>query len=88
MKRKGNAQGTRTIGTVLHLVDNKLIVRGKKMKPEQIVNSIVITNDKRKIGKVYDVFGPVNRPYVSVKTFKSVKEKQLRKIVNNELFVL
>ncbi len=86
MKRE--SKGLRSIGIVQHIVDNKLITRGNRMKAEQIVNSIVTTNDKRKIGRVYDVFGPVNRPYVSVKAFKSVKEKQLRRFTNKEIFVL
>jgi len=88
MKRKAKAQGPRTLGTVLHMADNKLIVRGGKMKAERIVNSIVMTDDKVKIGRVYDVFGPMDRPYVSVKTFKGLKEKQLRKFINKKVLAL
>ncbi len=88
MKRKGKAQSPRMLGTVLHMADNKLIVRGGKIKAERITNSIVMTNDKMKIGRVYDVFGPVNRPYVSVKTFKGFKEKQLRKFINKKVLAL
>lgn len=76
------------LGTVLHIVDHKLIVRGERIKIERILNSIVLTGEKRKIGKVYDVFGPVNRPYIGIKAFEGVKEKELKELANKKIFVL
>ena len=85
MKRKVKEKG---LGTVLHVVDNKLIVKGGGLKVERIVNSVVMTEDKKKIGKVYDVFGPVKRPYVGIKTFEGIKEEELKKLANKKIFVL
>lgn len=76
------------VGTVLHMVDRKLIVRGSgRMRAGRMINSVVMMADNSKLGKVYDVFGPVNRPYISVKLFKDIKEKQLRKLRNKKVIV-
>ena len=86
MKRKG--KGLRGLGTVLHIMNTSVIVRGSKIKGERVIHSVVMTEEKRKIGKVYDVFGPVNRPYVSIKAFEGVKEEELKKLANKKLFLL
>jgi len=54
------------LGRVLHVSSSgRLIVRGET-KPNL---GDKVTNDKGKsIGVVFDVFGPTNAPYVSVKT--------------------
>ena len=82
MKRKVKGKGLRGLGTVLHIVDHKLIVKGGGIKVERLINSIVMTEEKRKIGKVYDVFGPVDRPYLSIKVFEGVKEEELKRLAN------
>ncbi len=82
MKRKVKGKGLRGLGTVLHIVDHKLIVKGGGIKVERLINSTVMTEEKRKIGKVYDVFGPVDRPYLSIKLFEGVKEEELKKLAN------
>lgn len=78
----------RRLGTVLHIVDHKLIARGEGIKIGRMLNSIVLTKGKRKIGRVYDVFGPVNRPYIGIKAFEGVKEKELKELANKKIFVL
>ena len=88
MKKKAKGQGLRRLGTALHIVDHKLIARGEGIKIERMLNSIVLTKEKRKIGKVYDVFGPVNRPYLSIKVFEGVKEEELEELANKKIFVL
>ena len=48
------------LGNILHLANSgKLIVRSEQMPP---AHAFVYTNDKQKIGKVYNVFGPVAEP--------------------------
>ncbi len=78
----------RKLGTLLHLMDKKLIVRGGRLKVEGMINSIVMSENKRKIGRVYDIFGPVNRPYVSIKRLEGITEEELKKLVHKELYVL
>jgi len=78
----------RRLGTVLHIADHKLIARGEGIKIERMLNYIVLTKEKRKIGKVYDAFGPVNRPYIGIKAFEGVNEKELKELANKKIFVL
>ena len=78
----------RGLGTVLHVLDKMLIVRGGKQKVKKVLNATVVTEDKQKIGKVYDVFGPVNRPYVGIKVFGGVKEAELNELAHKKLYVL
>ena len=86
MKRKVQRQGLRVLGTALHIVDHKLIVRGARVKVEHILNSVVMTGDDRKIGRVYDIFGPVDQPYISIKVFKGVNEEELKGLANKKMF--
>lgn len=85
MKKKVKDRG---LGTVLHIMDKKLIVRGGKLKIKRVINSMAVTEDNRKIGKVYDVFGPVNRPYVGVKVSGGLKEADLQGLAHKKLYVL
>jgi rRNA processing protein Gar1 len=82
MKRKGRAK----LGMVLHFVDNKLIAKGERLEVAKIINSIVIDEKKREIGRVYDVFGPVKRPYIGIRPVRSLKEKELKKLTNTKIF--
>jgi rRNA processing protein Gar1 len=88
MKKKVKERGL--LGTVLHITDKKLIVRSGKLKVKKVINSIAVTEDKREIGKVYDIFGPVNRPYVGIRVFEGLKlkEGELKKLVHKKLYVL
>ena len=87
-KRKVKKQGLRGLGTVLHILDDKLIVKGGRVNVERIINSVVITKEKRRIGKVYDIFGPVNQPYIGIKAFDGVKEEEIKRLADKEIFVL
>jgi len=78
----------RVLGTVLHIMNNKLIVKSGKLKVKRVINSIAVTEDKKRIGKVYDVFGPVNRPYVGIKVFEGIKEGELKKLAHKKLYLL
>ena len=88
MKKKVKERGL--LGTVLHIVDKKLIVRSGKLKVKKVINSIAVTEDKGEIGKVYDIFGPVNRPYVGIRVFEGLKlkEGELKKLAHKKLYVL
>ncbi len=78
----------RELGTVLHILDDELIVKGRRIKVERIINSLVVTAEKRRIGKVYDVFGPVNQPYIGIKAFEGVKEEEIKRLANKIIFAL
>ena len=85
MKKRPVRKG---LGTVLHLVDKKLIVRGGRLPVERMLNAMVMTEDKRKIGKINDIFGPVDHPYVSVRPLRDLNEEELKKLVHTKLYVL
>ena len=73
------------LGNILHLANSgKLIVRSEQMPP---AHAFVYTNDKQKIGKVYNVFGPVKNPYVAVSLFKSVNRMDLESRTGEKLYV-
>lgn len=84
----GKKAREKRLGTVLHIMDKKLIVRAGKLKVAKIINSTVVNEDKRKIGKVYDVFGPVNHPYVGVMAFGKLKDEELKALAHKKLYVL
>lgn len=66
------------LGTALHVVQNRLIVRGESVEESEIrseakvprVNSWVVDQKRTKIGKVFDIFGPVKHPYFIVRLNK------------------
>ncbi|UZE92660.1 MAG: H/ACA RNA-protein complex protein Gar1 [Methanosarcinales archaeon] len=74
------------LGIVLHPSSHKgLIVRSQFDKGMPKLNSVVVTEGMKKIGKVYDVFGPVKRPYISVRLYEAAKAHVLR---NQRIYVL
>ncbi|NVM28793.1 MAG: hypothetical protein HWN65_08115 [Candidatus Helarchaeota archaeon] len=59
----------RRINKVLHVSNQKhLIVR---VAPNQInvlkIGQTVVTENLTKLGRIFDIFGPVNHPFVSIK---------------------
>ena len=73
------------LGNIVHLANaGKLIVRSEQMPP---AHAFVYTNDKQKIGKVYNVFGPVKNPYIAVSLFKSVNRRDLESRTGEKLYV-
>lgn len=77
------------LGTVLHIVDNLLIIRADKTLKTAILsaNSMVITKKMKKIGKIKEVFGPVNNPYISIKTFKEIKSSEILNLKNERVYL-
>ncbi len=64
------------LGTALHVVQKRLIVRGELLEGSEIraprVNSLVVDQKKTKIGRVFDIFGPVKHPYIIVRPNKGI----------------
>jgi RNA-binding protein len=59
------------LGTALHVVMKKLIVRGEQNDGSKVnipqVNSWVVDQKRTKVGKIFDLFGPINHPYIIVR---------------------
>ena len=88
------------LGIVMHRSkSNRLIVlmnekkgkkkhRGKKLDKLPRSQSVVVTQSMKKIGKVDEVFGPVDRPFVSVKVFSRVTSNELNLLKKQEVYTL
>lgn len=80
----------KTLGTVLHTSSHKnLIVRGDEKKNTLLprMNNVVLNRKMKKIGKVNDVFGPVDHPYFSVRLYRNVANEELLKLKHKHVYV-
>jgi len=89
-KDKLKPKGSKPLGTVLHVLNSIMIVRvgvgGKKLRAVgELLNSVVMNGRNREIGRVYDIFGPVDHPYITVKLFTGANLSDLQ---NKKVFVL
>jgi RNA-binding protein len=77
------------LGTVLHAVDNLLIIRADKTLESSSLypNSMVVTKTMRKIGKVKELFGPEKNPYISIKLFKEIKGSEIMNLKNERVYL-
>ncbi|MCX9083401.1 MAG: Gar1/Naf1 family protein [Candidatus Methanoperedens sp.] len=77
------------LGTVLHTIDNTLVVRADKTLDLGTLNpnSMIITKTMRKIGKVKELFGPEKNPYISVRLFKDIKEPEITRLKNERVYL-
>jgi len=80
------------LGVVLHTTSyGNLLVRGNlssKKVVSRIAGSVVVTKNMKKIGKVYDVFGPAKQPYLSIKPFEHISESELYELSNDLVYIL
>jgi len=58
------------------VVQKRLIVRGELLEGSVVeaprVNSLVVDQKKTKIGRVFDIFGPMKHPYIIVRPNKGI----------------
>ena len=68
----------RRLGIALHVVQNKLIVQSEQAATSEgkdgalRSNSWVVDHRRSRVGRVQDIFGPINHPYVIVRPNKGV----------------
>ena len=75
----------KVLGNISHLANSgKLIAKSDKTPP---AGAFVFTNDKQKIGKVYNIFGPVKNPYIAINLYRSVNKRDLESRQGEKLFV-
>ncbi|MDD5473513.1 MAG: Gar1/Naf1 family protein [Candidatus Methanoperedens sp.] len=77
------------LGTVLHTVDNLLIIRADKtfQTDALFANSMIITKSMKKLGKIKELFGPVKAPYISIKLFKEIKDVEIMNLRNERVYL-
>jgi len=88
LKPKPKLKSCKPLGTVLHVLNNIMVVRARRKKLRAVgglLNSVVMNGHNREIGRVYDIFGPVDHPYITVKVFTGVNLADLQ---NKKVFVL
>ncbi|MCW4020998.1 MAG: Gar1/Naf1 family protein [Candidatus Bathyarchaeota archaeon] len=72
----------RKIGRVIHIgPSKKAVVKAEKIPK---IGETVVDEEKRRVGTVFDVFGPTVSPYVEV----DVKVEDPQKIVDSSLYLL
>jgi len=63
----------RRLGQVLHVSRSQNIILRTENVPR--IGETVVDEDLNKIGEVFDIFGPVSSPYVSVRPYAKKPEK-------------
>jgi len=69
------------LGRIIHLNSNGNVIVKARNVPR--MGDTVVDGDLKKIGRVFDIFGPVKSPYVTVKS-----AKHNHKLKNKKLFIL
>lgn len=69
------------IGRALHITSNKHIILKAEKLPK--IGCRVVDKDQKPVGMVFDVFGPVSAPYISVKLYA----EETHHVINNFLFI-
>jgi len=64
----------KSVGRVLHSIGPLFVLRSKKVKIRDIGADVYI-GDKR-IGKVIELFGPVDDPYVKIVSRRDIKDRK------------
>jgi RNA-binding protein len=73
------------LGNILHLSNSgRLIAKSSQSPPS---GAFIFNKDKKKIGKIVDVFGPTKEPYISIGIFKSIGTENFKNCSGEDLFV-
>ncbi|OPY50894.1 MAG: H/ACA RNA-protein complex component Gar1 [Methanosaeta sp. PtaU1.Bin112] len=64
------------LGTALHVVQNKLILKSEQTVGSETniprANSWVVDQKRTRVGRVFDIFGPIDHPYIIVRPNRGV----------------
>lgn len=77
------------LGAILHIMDNFLIVRADSALEHGIYREdlLVVTRKMKKIGKIKEIFGPVNAPYISIRMFKDITSSEIKGLKNERVYL-
>jgi RNA-binding protein len=70
-------------------MDNLLIVRADSTLEHSVLreNLLVVTRKMKRIGKIKEIFGPVNAPYISIKIFTDVNASDIKGLKNERVYL-
>jgi len=74
----------RRLGKVLHADKLALIVRSEHVPK---LGSIVRKGNRKVVGKVSDVFGPVDFPYIAIKPSPELNPGEIPRLLGEEIYV-
>lgn len=73
------------LGNISHVSNSRrLIARSSQSPPSGV---FVFNKNKKKIGKIVDIFGPTKEPYISIRVFKSINSENFKNRSGEDLFV-
>ena len=77
------------LGAILHIMDNLLIVRADSTLEQSFLheNLLVVTKRMKRIGKIKEIFGPVNAPYISIKMLKDINTSEIKGLKNERVYL-
>lgn len=77
------------LGAILHIMDNLLIVRADSTLEQSFLreNLLVVTKRMKRIGKIKEIFGPVNAPYISIKMLKDINASEIKGLKNERVYL-
>lgn len=77
------------LGAILHIMDNLLIVRADNTLEHSFLreNLLVVTKRMKRLGKIKEIFGPVNAPYISIKILKDINASEIKGLKNERVYL-
>lgn len=73
----------RRLGKVMHVTKRGLVLRVERV-PE--LGRAVYNGERRRVGSVLDVFGPVGSPYAMIRPARGLTHEGLTALIDRELF--
>lgn len=75
----------RKLGRVIRIRGKRKLIVKANFVPR--VLQVIYDDHLRPIGRVYDVFGPVRSPYVSVMVSPEISENSIELLLNKPLYI-
>ena len=77
------------LGAILHIMDNLLIVRADSTLEHVFLreNLLVVTKRMKRLGKIKEIFGPVNTPFISIKLLNNVNASEIKGLKNERVYL-
>ncbi|MDD5616936.1 MAG: Gar1/Naf1 family protein [Candidatus Methanoperedens sp.] len=77
------------LGAILHIMDNLLIVRADSTLEHSFLreNLLVVTKRMKRLGKIKEIFGPVNAPYISIRMLKDINASEIKGLKNERVYL-
>lgn len=73
------------LGSISHISNSRKLIARSSKTPS--TGSTVLDKNKKKIGKVREVFGPTKNPYVSINIYKSIDLHDFENSYGEDLYV-